>query len=438
MNTKQISQESQAVLDILGNQNSVQFSYNEFQNTYGSNLFAHLKKATKRMIVSTETETLIEFDVQNQILKISKSVANGINTSPSQSVAGSSTSETPTENSLPSAEELEEIKKRFNKKHNSSERVNVVEKKKVMKLNPNFSEFIKPSCYDDIYSIITNEKQHNIWIYGGTGCGKTELVKHLAEDLDRGFYRINCKSDMTNESFFGGKTVVEGVNGSVIEFKEGIVPTAMKHGLDENGEVVGNPAILYIDEASAMPAHIAIGLNRLLEPTKGGAEICLEEDGGRVVKAHPKFRIICTANTSGRGFTGDNDAIYTAQGDALDESLLNRMSAFFRLGYNKKAERTILEVKIGLCQDTKNIIKFRDCVRKQIKDGELTTPFSTRHIISIADMYNIFQDVGKAIFYAVLENLADDEKSTYNELWRTIESEDLLKKYESDEEMDFL
>lgn len=301
-------------------------------------------------------------------------------------------------------------------------------------------KYYPPFFHSDVVSIIQAPKQHNIWFWGPTGCGKTKYVEHLGESLGRKVYRINCKNDMSSESFFGGKTIVESenVDGTVMVFKDGMVPTAMREGLDDKGEVVGPPAILYIDESAAMPAHIAIGLNRLLEPCEGGAEISLEEDGGRVVKAHPQFRIICSANTAGRGAVGDNDGIYTAQGDALDESLINRMTASFRFGYNRTAEHSILTRLIRNKKIVDKIEKFRDSVRAGIKNGDLSIPFSTRHIIDIAECYNIWKgDIKKALYYTVIENLPEDEKECYNEFGRVVFNEDIAN-YMNSSDMDYM
>jgi len=138
----------------------------------------------------------------------------------------------------------------------------------------------------------------------------------------------------------------------------------------------------------------------------------------------------------GRGMTDMSMAGYTAQGDALDISILNRMTAYFRFGYNKQAEKNILKEKVGNDKVAKDILRFRDGIREAIRTGECTTPFSTRSIINIADMYRIYEDLGKALNYTVFNSVLPEEKSKYNELGNLILGFDIDQKYNSQKEFD--
>jgi MoxR-like ATPase len=300
--------------------------------------------------------------------------------------------------------------------------------------------FLPPSFDKDVRSILTDEKPHNVWFWGSTGCGKTVYTEWLGKQLKRKVFRINCRRDMDSSSFFGEKTIEidEVTKQNFIKHVKGILELAMIEGLDDNGEEIegAEPGILYIDEAAAIPSYIAIGLNRILECDSAVREICLDTDGGRVVKSHKGFRIILSANTMGRGMTDMSMAGYTAQGDALDISILNRMTAYFRFGYNKQAEKNILKEKVGNDKVAKDILRFRDGIREAIKTGECTTPFSTRSIINIADMYRIYEDLGKALNYTVFNSVLPEEKSKYNELGNLILGFDIDQKYNSQKEFD--
>jgi MoxR-like ATPase len=300
--------------------------------------------------------------------------------------------------------------------------------------------FLPPSFDKDVRSILTDEKPHNVWFWGSTGCGKTVYTEWLGKQLKRKVFRINCRRDMDSSSFFGEKTIEidEGTKQNFIKHVKGILELAMIEGLDDNGEEIegAEPGILYIDEAAAIPSYIAIGLNRILECDSAVREICLDTDGGRVVKSHKGFRIILSANTMGRGMTDMSMAGYTAQGDALDISILNRMTAYFRFGYNKQAEKNILKEKVGNDKVAKDILRFRDGIREAIRTGECTTPFSTRSIINIADMYRIYEDLGKALNYTVFNSVLPEEKSKYNELGNLILGFDIDQKYNSQKEFD--
>lgn len=120
---------------------------------------------------------------------------------------------------------------------------------------------------------------------------------------------------------------------------------------------------------------------------------------------------------------------YAAQTDALDISLLNRMAACFRMGYDREVERHICIEKIGDDRVANKVLQFRDAIRQYIKEGKLTSPFSTAHIVHIADMYRIFGDLGKAIYYVVFEFLMPEEKAIYNEKAVLLIGKDLLKEF---------
>jgi hypothetical protein len=207
------------------------------------------------------------------------------------------------------------------------------------------------------------------------------------------------------------------------------VEQALTEGLDEQGNEVGTPGVLFITEAASMPAHVAIGINRLLESDDTRRTFVIDQDGGRVVRGHSGMRIVMAANTVGRGATGMEASAYTAQTDALDISLLNRISVCFRMGYDKEVERHILVEKVGDDRIVSMILKFRDAIRDHIRQGKLTSPFSTAHIVHIADMYRIFGNLGKALYYVMFEFLLPEEKAVYNEQAMAILGTDLIKDF---------
>lgn len=291
--------------------------------------------------------------------------------------------------------------------------------------------YVKPAIADDLISILTDDASHVVWLTGPTQCGKDRLVHFCGRELTRPVVQINCRGDMGSEIFFGEKTItVDPVTKqNIISFQPGLVEQAMKTGLDDQGNEVGNPAILFITEAASAPSNVMIGINRLLESDDARRTLVVDQDGGRVVRSHSGLRIVLAANTVGRGATGMEASAYSAQMDALDISLLNRVSVCFRMGYDKEVERHILAEKIGDDRVASLVLKFRDAIRDHIKQGKLSSPLSTAHIVHIADMYRIFGDLGKAIYYVMFEFLLPEEKATYNEQAMAILGKDLLKEF---------
>jgi hypothetical protein len=299
--------------------------------------------------------------------------------------------------------------------------------------------YVVPKIAGDIISVLTDEASHVIWITGPTQCGKDRVVHYCGRELNRKVFQINCRGDMGSEVFFGEKTItVDPVTKqNVISFQKGLVEQALIEGLDENGKEVGQPGILFITEAAAMPAHIAIGINRLLESDDARRIFMIDQDGGRLVRGHSKMRIVLAANTIGRGNTGLESSAYSAQTDALDISLINRISVCFKMGYDKKVEKHILAEKIGDDMIASKLLLFRDAIRSYIKQGKLSSPFSTAHIVHIADMYRVFGDVEKAIYYVLFEFLLPEEKAKYNEQVVAQFGHDLLSRF-VDKDVDYM
>jgi MoxR-like ATPase len=293
-----------------------------------------------------------------------------------------------------------------------------------------------PAMVKDIMDVLTDDASHVIWFKGPTGAGKTVAAHYICKALGRQLFQINCHYGMGPESLVGERSIAidEKTGQNFIKYVEGTVVKAMQCGLDKDGNETGQPGLLFIDEAGAMPTQVAIMLNRLLESDDPRRTITLEHDGGRVIRSHSGFRLILAANTCGRGANSMAEAFYTAQTDALDISLLNRIAAVFKFGYDKEAEMYILLEKTSDDKVVKEVLRFRDTIRDAIRAGRLSTPFSTRHIIKIADLYRIFRDLPKAIYLAVMEQLLPQECSVYNEILVSQfgPENDVVKKYMQD------
>lgn len=267
----------------------------------------------------------------------------------------------------------------------------------------------------------------------------TTLVQWIGKEMDRKVYRVNCRGDMGSEAFLGEKTVVidEKTGQNVVTFQKGIVEQAMMEGLDDKGNEVGNPGILYVDEIAAAPAHVAIVLNRLFESDDPRREMVIDQDGGRVVKSHSGFRIVCSANTAGRGSNTAEEMSYSAQGDALDISLLNRVAVCIRMGYDRNIEQRIVLEKMGDDGQARKLLMFRDAIRKHLRAGKLSTPISTKRLIDIANMFRVFGDLGKAMYYVLFEFLLPEEKAVYNETAVAVVGKDLIRAF-SEKDVDYI
>jgi len=300
--------------------------------------------------------------------------------------------------------------------------------KKVIDNNDPFARYYPPSVVEDILTVLESPKTSNIWLFGPTQCGKSVSVDYVGYKLKRKVDVVNCLGDMPSSHFFGRNTVVIDpvLKQNHIQFIKGIVEKSMTEGLDENGKVIGNPGILFIDEASSMPPLVAIGLNRTLQTNKNERDLILPEDGNRLVKSHPGWKTIFAGNTNGNGTSSIGSQIYAAQRRAMDASLMERMTMTFRFGYDRRAEQEI--VNDGLEPNiVERFLQFKQMIRGALLSGDLMTPFSTKRIIDICEAFKIYRNnmeaslaLAKAVYYTSFEKLMDEEKTKYNELFHPL------------------
>ena len=293
--------------------------------------------------------------------------------------------------------------------------------------------YYPPDCAADIRLAVEDKASRICWLLGPTQAGKSRLVAHIGEQLKRKVWKITCRGDMDSVPFYGEKTVdtvvdADGKSRSVVKRVKGIVELAMTEGVDADGVASGSPAILFIDEAASLPAHIGIGLNSLFESDDPVRKLHL--DDGTVIKSHPGFRIILASNTNGRGATTMRESMYTAQTNAQDLSLSNRVDLYFRIGYDRRVEHKVMMELIDDEAIVKKLEDFRDAIREAIRAGEFQSPISTKKLIAIAHSYRVFGDLGKALNYSLIEYLNEDEREKAIECARLKMDVDIRGKFQ--------
>ena len=166
-------------------------------------------------------------------------------------------------------------------------------------------------------------------------------------------------------------------NGTTItKFEEGILPRAMVQ-----------PCFLVLDEIDAGKPDILFAIQRATE----GKGLLLTEDGGRLVKPHPLFRFVATANSRGQG---DETGVYAGV-RPMNGALLNRFPMFIEVDYISQEEETqLLTKKYSTPTDVvKNLTEFAKLARKAFTSAETSVPVSPRDTMAFAEYFAHFSTI---------------------------------------------
>ena len=173
-----------------------------------------------------------------------------------------------------------------------------------------------------------------VWLAGPTGCGKTWSAQQIARKLGRKAYRIQGTGDMTVDDLLGGWSAKDGST-----YKEmGPLPLAM--GVD------GEPGLLILDEATAVPSEVLFELHAVLE----GEPLIIKKFRGLEVKPEPGFGVMINDNTIGQAEA--NEYVGT---NMMNEAFRDRF-LFLDYDYMPK-DRELMAVSAGIKRFTTEWVK---------------------------------------------------------------------------------
>ena len=309
---------------------------------------------------------------------------------------------------------------------------------------------------------IDGEGMVNILLQGCAGTGKTEFVYEIAREFGLKVFQVNGSEGLNMDDFFGTMAVGidERTQQNYTYFDKGPLYRAFIEGtkvdgdgnqvLDENGDpiVVGKPAVFFLDEFAAMLPEVFLGVfNRAMEiPRQNGKGRSIEipRDNGRVVKSHPGMVMFLAGNTVGTGNGGRFQMGYTAQGNKMDESTRNRVTGFYKFGYNKEAEKSIALSMLNDDYEAERLMRFRDNARNMFRNEKVETLFTTRSIVATCEVARNFRKNGErdwmanAICVAVLNGLPETDKVAFNEQIRLIWGVDFMQQESTSNTYDFI
>lgn len=141
--------------------------------------------------------------------------------------------------------------------------------------------YIFPTWVSDIVVWMLNSKEP-LYIFGPTGAGKTSCLKQTVRKLNYPVHEVTGHNRLEFPELVGHHTVQQGS----MQYELGPLSLAMRDG-----------GVFLFNEIDLVDAATLAGLNSILD----GSPLTIPEAGGLVIKPHPMFRFVATANTSGGG-----------------------------------------------------------------------------------------------------------------------------------------
>ncbi len=208
-----------------------------------------------------------------------------------------------------------------------------------------------------------------LYLHGPSGCGKTSAVIQTAAVLRWPAVSLTLNGRFELADLIGHPAIVK----DRLVFVHGPLARAMKHGY-----------ILVLNELDLADAAELSGLNDVLE----GRSLVVIQNNGEVIRPHPDFRLIVTANTRG---TGNRSSFHGTQ--LLNAAFLDRF-IFVSCGYMPAERETSLLKKAvpGLSGDlVAGMVRVASEIRKSHAEPKpnhvyMSVPMSTRALVRWAEL----------------------------------------------------
>lgn len=217
----------------------------------------------------------------------------------------------------------------------------------------------------------------NVVLKGPPGVGKSFLARYLCAQTNRPLYRITLSETTYREDLLGHLHLVSSSDGETItQWVDGPLTRAVREG-----------GVLLLDEINAADANTVAALNSVMEQ-RATRSLTIPETGEQLTP-HEEFRVIATANPGYQGTYELNDAFEDRFRHVKLEYLPQSVEVDLIL------ERT--EIPADRKDETEKLVAFAGRLREAYRDGELSTPVTTRELVRIARfMEDDFMDLKRA------------------------------------------
>ncbi|MCR9195217.1 MAG: cobaltochelatase subunit CobS [Hyphomonas sp.] len=253
------------------------------------------------------------------------------------------------------------------------------------------------------------EHNRRVMVQGYHGTGKSTHIEQIAARLNWPMIRVNLDSHVSRIDMVGKDAIVLKDGAQITEFREGILPWALQR-----------PVAITFDEYDAGRPDVMFVIQRVLEAS--GKLTLLDQN--RVIEPNPYFRLFATTNTVG---LGDTTGLYHGT-QQLNQGQMDRWSIVTTLNYlEHDAEVEIVATKAGDV-DTETLsrmVTLADLTRNAFMNGDLSTVMSPRTVITWAENFAIFGDLGHAFRMTFLNKCDELERPLVAEMYQRCFAEEL-------------
>lgn len=243
-------------------------------------------------------------------------------------------------------------------------------------------------------------------IQGRHGTGKSTHIEQVAARLNWPCVRVNLDSHISRIDLVGKDAIVLRDGKQVTEYREGILPWAYQR-----------PVALVFDEYDAGRPDVMFVIQRVLE-AEGRLTIL---DQNRVLRPHPSFRLLATANTIG---LGDTTGLYHGT-QQLNQAQLDRWNVIARLDYLAAEEEAAVVLARAPWMSSEEgkplvmqMVRTAELTRTGFAAGDVSTLMSPRTVICWAENYRSFGNLEYAFETAFLNRCDEAERPVIAEYYQ--------------------
>jgi MoxR-like ATPase len=214
-----------------------------------------------------------------------------------------------------------------------------------------------------------------VMLTGPTGCGKTRLVEHMAEVLERPLFTVSCHDDLTSSDLVGRFLV----HGGDVEWIDGPLTRAVREG-----------AVCYLDEVIEARRDTLAVLHSLTDHRRS---LYLDRINERIPAAEG-FMLVCSYNPASRSALKE-----------LKPSFVQRFVSLHLDYLSEEGEVSVVVAETGVSpQVAQQLVRVAIALRESAHEGTHEPP-STRTLVTASRLVVEGLEPRDAIHAAILEPL---------------------------------